>query len=138
MDRAHIVRSAVVAQTVAAVNAYTCMTVFTVLELVEAAGLTVVDNRLGRLIGYGAPGAREVAADTICRCIGCHMLGQLRLGIYHVDMTLSTVCLGAGTGIDRISKVVMTRLRLNMRVADAVERWVEASVVAIIVAGRTQ
>ena len=144
MVRAHIVISAVVAQTVEAVNAYigcreiSCMTVFTVLGKVAAAGLTVGDNRLGRLIGQGSiPGAREVAAVTVVYTVRNHMLGQLRLGIFHVDMTRLTVQKTRTAGIG-ISKVVMTRLRLNMRVADAVERWVEASVVAIIVAGRTQ
>ena len=86
MDRAHIVTTAVVAQTVAAVNAYTCMTVFTVLGKVAAAGLTVGDNRHGRLIGQAAPGVREVTAVTVgysvvanTGAIVVHMLGQLQL-----------------------------------------------------------
>ena len=104
MVRAHIVISAVVAQTVEAVNAYigcreiSCMTVFTGLGKVAAAGLTVGDNRLGRLIGQSAPGAREVTAVAVgysvvasTGAIVVHMLGQLRLGIRHVDMTILTV-----------------------------------------------
>ena len=91
MGRAHIVSSAVVAQTVTAVNAYTCMTVFTILGKVAAAGLTVGDNCLGRGIREAAPGVRVMAAQTICSRIGCHMLGQLSLGICHVDMTGQTV-----------------------------------------------
>ena len=87
MGRAHIVTTAVVAQTVAAVNAYTCMTFFTVLGKVDAAGrLTVGDNRLGRLIGQGTPGAREVTAVAVgysivasTGAIVVHMLGQLQL-----------------------------------------------------------
>ena len=86
MGRAHIVSSAVITQTVAAVNAYTCMTVFTVLGKVAAAGLTVGDNCLGRLIGQGTPGAREVAAVAVgCSVVAntgaivVHMLGQLQL-----------------------------------------------------------
>ena len=139
MGRAHIVTTAVVAQTVTAVNAYTCMTIFTVLGKVAAAGLTVGDNRLGRLIGQGSiPGAREVAAVTVVYTVRNHMLGQLRPGIRHVDMTQVTVfhqtTRTAGIGI---SKVVMTRCRLRVTPAGTVERWVEAIVVAIIVAGRT-
>ena len=148
MGRAHIVSSVDVAQTVEAVNAYisllfcipnpTCMTVFTGLGKVAAAGLTVGDNRLGRLIGQGSiPGAREVAAVTVVYTVRNHMLGQLRLGILHVDMTRLTVRFTRTAGIG-ISKVVMTRLSLNMRVAHTVEVLQEArTVVAIFVAGRT-
>ena len=116
------------------------MTVFTGLGKVAAAELTVGDNRLGRPIGQGSiPGAREVAAVTVVYTVRNHMLGQLRLGIFHVDMTQVTVfhqtTRTAGIGI---SKVVMTRLSLGMRVAHTVEVLQEPrTVVAIFVAGRT-
>ena len=111
------------------------MTVFT--RLLRTCALTGANNRLGRLVGYGAPGAREVAADTICSRIGCHMLGQLRLGICHVGMAGSTVVTARTAGIG-ICKVVVARLNLGMRVAHTVEVHTEARVVAIIMTRRTR
>ena len=135
MGRAHIVTTAVVPQTVQQVGTLGCMTVFT--GLGRTCSLTVGDNCLGRSVTQAAPGVRVMAVQTICRRIGCHMLGQLRLFVYHVGMTRLTVITTRTAGIG-ISKVVMTRLRLNMRVAHTVEVLKEArAVVAIKVAGRT-
>src|SRR5210317_1755877 len=109
------------------------MTVFTGLRR-TCCSLTVGDNCLGRLIGYGAPGVREVTAVTVsCYVIAStssiviHMLGQLRLGICHVDMTQVTVfhqtTRTAGIGI---SKVVMTTCRLRVTPAHTMEQLGEA------------
>jgi hypothetical protein len=115
------------------------MTVFTGLR--RTCSLTVGDNRLGRLIGQGTPGAREVTAVTVgysvvasTSAIVVHMLGQLRLFIRHIRMTGGTVVTACGI---RARKVVMTRCRLRVTPADTVERWVEAIVVEIIMTRRT-
>ena len=126
MDVNDTVSTRIIRQTVQQVGTLGCMTVFT--GLGRSGTLTSGDYRLGRSIGDAAPGVREVAADTICSRIGCHMLGQLSLGICHVRMTRLAVITTRTAGIG-ISKVVMTRLRLIMRIADAVERCGEASIV---------